>query len=380
MASQLRSSVRYIVVAVSALLALFVVSQVAQVIGLANSVHPWFGAVVGLLLVGGLVWLLAVPTVAYFRLSPALQPPKETSGAQHDKFIATYLAACRENPRLEGQPLESEADLNAALKLLTKETESVASRTASRVFIGTAISQYGALDALIVAFLQARMVWEIAHVYQSRPSLRHMGYLYTNVLTTSLVASNLDKVDLSQYVQPVLAGMVGQSAAAVPGVTGVATQFSNAVFQGSVNAFLTLRLGMVAIAYSNATSTANRSVVWQSAVVRAGSLLVRTVTSGTAELSKAFAVATAKVIATTAMDAGHKVADGAVWFGTGAAAVGQAIGTATATAASAVGAATVTTASAVNAAGTGAVERAATTTRSATKRFRRQPAKRNKET
>lgn len=268
-ASQLRSSVRYIVVALSALLALFIVSQIAQVVGLANSLHPWLGVAVGLLLVGGLVWLLAVPTVAYFRLSPALEPPKEVSGAQHDEFVATYLAACRENPRLEGQRLEGEADLDAALKLLTKEAERVVNRTASRVFIRAAISQ---------------------------------------------------------YVQPVLAGMVGQSAAAVPGVAGVATQFSNAVFQGSVNAFLTLRLGMVAIAYSNATSTAKRGAMWQSAVLRAGSLLVRTVIAGTAELSKAFAAETDKVIGNTARDAGQKVADGAVWLGTGAAGLGRPLG------------------------------------------------------
>ncbi|MFO7616044.1 MAG: hypothetical protein R6V75_02195, partial [Bacteroidales bacterium] len=42
--------------------------------------------------------------------------------------------------------------------------------------LGTAVSQYGSLDALIVAVTQARMVWEIGHVFQQRPSLRHMGF------------------------------------------------------------------------------------------------------------------------------------------------------------------------------------------------------------
>lgn len=120
MASQVRGWMRYVVVAISALLALFLVSQIAQVIGLAASVHTWLGTAAAVLLVGGLVWLLAVPIVAYFGLSPALEPPSEESGDQHDRFVVTYLAACRDNPRLEGQPLESEADLQAALKLLTR--------------------------------------------------------------------------------------------------------------------------------------------------------------------------------------------------------------------------------------------------------------------
>ena len=193
------------------------------------------------------------------------------------------------------------------------------------MFLGTAVSQYGSLDALIVAVTQARMVWEIGHVFQQRPSLRHMGFLYGNVLATSLVASRLDRVDLSEYVRPILAGVLGQSVAAVPGVAAVSGHVSNAVFQGSVNAFLTLRVAMVAIAYSRATIRPERYAVWRSAIARAGHLVIRTVTIGSADVTKAFAVAAAKTVASGVAGVGHAVVTGATNVGHGVVTAGQAV-------------------------------------------------------
>lgn len=374
--------VRFTALAVGVLLTLFVISQAAQVVGLASSLHPWFGAAVGVLLVGLLLWLVLFPLVSYLRLSPALVPPAQSDGEAYERFVQGYLSACKQNPHLEGESLQNEEDLKRAIGLLTTKAEGVAMRNASQIFLGTAISQYGALDTLIVAGLQARMVWQIAHVYQRRPSLRHMAYLYTNVLTTSFVASNLERVDLSEYVQPVMASMVGQSAAVFPGVAAVATQLSNAVFQGSVNSFLTLRVAMVAIAYSNALSKPQRSSIWRSAVARAGGLLIRTVTSGTAELSKAFAVAAGKTVANTARAAGQAVVTGTTTVGTGAVEVGKAIGSATVSTATTIGQATTATAASIGnvttsaaqsigSAGSGAAEKIATTARSTMKGLKR---------
>lgn len=205
------------------------------------------------------------------------------------------------------------------------------------MFIGTAVSQYGSLDALIVAFIQARMVWEIGHVFQQRPSLRHMGYLYANVLAASVIASRLDQVDLSEYVRPVLTGVVGQSIAGVPGVAAVSGQLSNAVFHGSVNAFLTLRVAMVAIAYSRATTRPERVSVWRTAVARASGLVVRTITTGSVEVSKAFAVAAAKSVTSAATGVGRSVVAGATAVGHGAVGAGRAVGAGATTAGAAVG-------------------------------------------
>jgi hypothetical protein len=103
----------------------------------------------------------------------------------------------------------------------------------------------------------------------------------------------------------------------VPGVAAVSGHVSNAVFQGSVNAFLTLRVAMVAIAYSRATIRPERHVVWRSAIARAGHLVIRTVTVGSADVTKAFAVAAAKTVASGVAGVGHAVATGATNVGHG---------------------------------------------------------------
>lgn len=325
MPSALKHTLRHAVLAISALLALFVVAQVAQLVSLAGAVHPSFGTIVAIGLIGGIGWLVAVPILAFLRLDPALVPPTDEAGPEHEAFVRSYLAVLQRHPRFAGRPLANEADLQSALSELEREAEALANRHASRVFLGTAVSQYGSLDALIVAVTQARMVWEIGHVFQQRPSLRHMGFLYGNVLVTSLVASRLDRVDLSEYLRPVLAGMLGQSVAAVPGVAAVSGHVSNAVFQGSVNAFLTLRVAMVAIGYSRATTRPKRHVVWRNAIARAGYLVIRTVTVGSADVTKAFAVAAAKTVASGVAGVGHAVATGATAVGHGVVTAGQAV-------------------------------------------------------
>jgi len=117
--------------AVGVLLTLFVISQAAQVVGLASSLHPWFGAAVGVLLVGLLLWLVLFPLVSYFRLSPALVPPAQADGEAYERFVQGYLSACKQNPHLEGESLQNEEDLKRAIGLLTTKAEGVAMRNAS---------------------------------------------------------------------------------------------------------------------------------------------------------------------------------------------------------------------------------------------------------
>ena len=82
---------------------------------------------------------------------------------------------------------------------------------ATTVFLTTAVSQSGRLDALLVLAAQSRMVWRVAHLYYQRPSVRELIHLYANVAATSFVAGELDDLELHQMIQPVVAGTVGAS-------------------------------------------------------------------------------------------------------------------------------------------------------------------------
>ena len=85
--------------------------------------------------------------------------------------------------------LEEAGGLDKARLLLEKESNQIIQRNASAVFLTTAISQNGRLDSLTVLATQIRMVWQIAHLYNQRPSLREMSWLYGNVAVTTLLAA-----------------------------------------------------------------------------------------------------------------------------------------------------------------------------------------------
>src|SRR5690606_39938236 len=85
---------------------------------------------------------------------------------------------------------------------------------ASQVFLTTAISQNGSLDALLVLAAQSRLILQIARVYYQRPTVRDLTYLYSHVAAPALGAAELDDIDVSEQMQPVLPAVLGPSVAA----------------------------------------------------------------------------------------------------------------------------------------------------------------------
>ncbi len=198
------------------------------------------------------------------------------------------------------------------------------------------------------------MVWEIAHVFHHRPSFRQLDYLYGNVVATSVIAARLQDVDLSDYVKPVIAGVMGYSLGAIPGVAAISGHLSNAVFAGSVNAFLTLRVAMVAVAYSRATVRPERPSVWKHAVLRAGHLVARTIANGSSQVAKAFAVSAGRSVIDAAGGAGRALVTGGQQVGKTMFTTSRAAGSAAAGAAKGVGMAAGQAGSAAKVAGRGA--------------------------
>ena len=297
------------------LVVVFVLRDVAELVATVSSWHPWAGAIVATGVAAALAWLLIVPGVAYARLAPPLVPPEASSGPEHDAFVTAYLAACRRNPRLRDVPLEDEDDLGRALHTLSDEAEAIAMRTASRIFVATAVSRFGALDAVIVAVEQARMIFEIAHVFQRRPSVRHMAFLYGSVLGTAYLASRTERVDLSEHLRPILTAALGRSLSQVPGVTAASGFLTNAVFQGSIHAFLTLQVAMLTVNWSRSTVRPDRVALHQRALARASHLVVRTAASGTAKVATAFGVAAAKATGSVAVNVGQSASHAAAAAG-----------------------------------------------------------------
>lgn len=293
----------------TAAIALVLVNQSLQLALFAERFHPLAGEAVFWALIFFFVAVVLVPLAMFLRLPGPLVPPESAD----DPAFATHVARLRErlarNPALRGLAIESLEDVQAALTVLDRRAEEAIRGAGSRAFLTTAVSQNGALDAVIVLGIQSKLVWEIARVYEQRPSLRSMSWLYTNVAATAFLAGELDDADLAEIVQPVLSTVLGSAASAVPGLQVASTVFTTSVISGTANAFLTLRVGAIAQEYSRALLRPARRTLRRAAMVRATGMLGGIVTAGAAKVAAAITRATGRSVSGAITGVGRRMRD-----------------------------------------------------------------------
>jgi hypothetical protein len=252
-----------------------VVNQTAQVVQLAKEVHPVLGTVTlwGLLVTYG--GLIGVPVVMVLRMPRPLSPPASDAGPEFEIHLRELGRRLEANPRvrLGGHPPAGRRGIEDALTTLDADATEIVKQMATTVFLTTAVSQSGRLDALLVLMAQSRMIWRIAHLYYQRPSLRELAHLYSNVAVTAFVAGELDDLELHQMIQPVVAGSLGAVGGAIPGFQVFTTIMVNSLLSGSANAFLTLRVGMIAKTYCGSLVAQPRTKVRRSATAQSARLL-----------------------------------------------------------------------------------------------------------
>jgi hypothetical protein len=252
-----------------------VINQTAQVVELARQAHPVLGTVTFWVLIASYASLIGVPAVIVLRMPRALTPPATESGPAFDAHLTALGRRLESNPRVPVPlgPRASRRDVEDALRALDVEANVVVKQMATTVFLTTAVSQSGRLDALLVLMAQSRMIWRIAHLYYQRPSLREMAHLYSNVVATAFVAGELDDLELHQMIQPVVTASLGTMGGAIPGMQVFTTIAVNSLLSGSANAFLTLRVGMIAKAYCGSLVAQPRTKMRRSATAEAARLL-----------------------------------------------------------------------------------------------------------
>jgi len=295
-----RATLRRVLIPIAVLVivgfAVTVANQTAQVVALSERVSPWLGQLVLWLLVTVYVLCIAVPIYVWARLPSALRPPDSESDPEFRNHIERLARRLRANRHLEGRSIVNRQDVEAALPVLDSLADEKLKVAARQVFLTTAVSQNGSLDTLLVLTTQSRVVLEVARVYYQRPSLRDLSYLYANVAGTAFVAGELEDLDLAEQLQPVLAAAFGSAAGAVPGLGAATSLFVNSVTTGAANAFLTLRVGIIAKQYCRAVVVADRRTVRRAAILQATQLLGGVVLDGTKRVAAAVGTATRRTV------------------------------------------------------------------------------------
>jgi hypothetical protein len=246
-----------------------IIAGAASLISLADRIHPIAGTIVfwAVCLAAGFFALYY--TIAYARLPAALVLPEEDSGPEHDAYLQALRARLAANPRTLDLPLVTTEEIEKAVGHLSIQADLVVRRTASTVFLSTALMQNGRLDGLIVLFTQIQMVGRIARVYVQRPSPRELARLYANVAGTAFIASGLESLDLGEMVAPLAVSVVPALKGGIPGLSGISALLVKCVSNGAANAFLTLRVGEVARRYCELTSKCPPELIRKSATAAA---------------------------------------------------------------------------------------------------------------
>jgi hypothetical protein len=274
--------------------AVFVVNQTAQLVALAGTISPALGRMVLIALLVVYAGVVLVPVVLFFRLPRALARPADEQSPEFAAYLARLGARLARHPELAGHvtPPGDRAAVEAAIRRLDARADELIRSAATTVFLSTAISQNGRLDAVMVLAAQSRLVWRLAHLYDQRPSLPDLVRLYANVATTAFLVSELEDLDIGEQVEPVIASaLAGSAASLLPGASLVAGIVTQSILDGAANAFLTLRIGVLCRRYCGALTARDQTGLRRYAAVTAAQMLGGVVSASAGVVTRAIIMA-----------------------------------------------------------------------------------------
>ncbi|MEQ8584055.1 MAG: DUF697 domain-containing protein [Marinoscillum sp.] len=274
---------------------LFMINQISGVYLMLKEVNELTANVVLVLLSALGIGLVGWPVLLFLKLPRAISLP--TSADELPRYRQQLLKRLKKNELLRAEGLQPQQveDLQESILVLNQSANKVIQQTATAVFLTTSVSQNGKLDALTILATQSRMVWKIAHIYYQRPSLRELMYLYSNVAGSSFLASEIEDLDISQQVEPVISSFLKNSAGkSIPVIGPTANIILDSLLEGSTNAFLTLRVGNIALKYCACNEVMDKKSIRKSAFTESASQLKGIVMKSSGQIMTGLLKATRK--------------------------------------------------------------------------------------
>ncbi len=242
------------------LLVLFINQGLA---GMAQALYPaakwWTHGVLAAFEILGLLWLWR----GLFGRRGHLSFSSSATEGDQRRFAAELLRRLRANPHLRhvevpaavlrGDYPDPEAKEYArhCCAVLRERADAEIRRIAERVFLATALSQNGRIDALIVLLSLCRMVWRISGIFNQRPHPSEVLSLYWAVCTSTFLALSFEELDVATEItvgfgEAFHAMAPATMTGSVPFVGAALQKFTASSIDGAANCFLALRAGIVA--------------------------------------------------------------------------------------------------------------------------------------
>ena len=277
---------------------LFITNQFVLLYDLLTRIHPYFAMAVTALVAAVVLYIVIRIAFLWFKSPKVAVLAENPTDEEYNQYLDKTLEILKKNRLLKDIDFErediSKADKVAlAFKHLDDLSFPLIKGNANQIFLSTAISQNGSLDSIVVLFNMTKMIWQLANIYQTRPSIKSMGKLYLQVAGVVFMARTLEDADLIEdQMEPLIATLVGESlASAIPGMVPITNLVVSSVMEGSLNAYLTLRVGIIAQSYLGMESPQTKSFIRRHASLQSvgymgsmikdnGKLVIKTIING----------------------------------------------------------------------------------------------------
>ncbi|MCR5814397.1 MAG: hypothetical protein K6G15_07890 [Desulfovibrio sp.] len=235
------------------LLTLLLLGQIDSIaLQCTEAFFPGFGVPVCLALVA----LEALAIYALYRSlfgRPSRLVLKETATSEErEAFTREMRHRLAHNPHIVKAQLNvNDADfLNKAMSHLDELADAEIRANGKKVFLGTALSQNGRLDALIVFFSLCRMVWRISAIYNQRPTAQEIISVCSTVSSSTFVAFSIEALDIPQTITDTMNELMpsvapAMAASSVPFLGSAIHVFTQSLIDGAANCLLAVRAGVI---------------------------------------------------------------------------------------------------------------------------------------
>lgn len=165
-------------------------------------------------------------------------------------IISTNDNVSKDSKNLLNSFMHNKVELNNTLNKLykteiAKDINKTINLTASKVLLTTALSQSGKFDALNVALSNVRMVMQICVKCGYHPTYAKLTKLIIKVFRNAIIAYSIESLNVGEAVTNGINKLTENLLGSIPFV-GTLTK---SILEGSTNALLTLRIGILTRKY-----------------------------------------------------------------------------------------------------------------------------------
>ena len=288
-------------------LLIFITNQFVLLYDLLSRIHPYLALGVTSLVILMIFYLVIRMLLLWKKSSKLAVLPEHPTEEEKEAYYESMLYFLKRNPNskeinFDDDSLTKEALVELGFKELDELSTPIIQENANEIFLTTAISQNGSLDSIAVLVTLLKMVWKLAAIYQTRPTLKSLGKLYIQVASVVFMARTIEDSDLIEsQMELLITTILGESiASAIPGMIPIANLIVSSLMEGSLNALLTFRVGIITQSYLGMEKPETKTFIQKNASLQALGQIGKIIKSNGKIVARSVLKATKNVTSSTA--------------------------------------------------------------------------------